>query len=251
MTYREGVADGRDIAGGHSLRRPDGAGIVRAGQHVEDPQLFRVSDHERFRAVGEVGGGGLAAVRAVKAKLDGEVAHGLNRAAGRRAALERDLGEVLNAGLVVAERLVRGGWPADSLGGAGTLTNGQANLVLHAIVHIPIGVCLGHLGHLSDRERHLLALQGRVLGCQVPVDDARVAVHPVVELPNAALGPLLGRNADQPDVRGVRTTVVGVADHRRSRGAGILAHGHNGAAQGAGGQQRGREREGAERALHR
>mmetsp|Transcript_55399 Transcript_55399/g.168380 ORF Transcript_55399/g.168380 Transcript_55399/m.168380 type:complete len:709 (+) Transcript_55399:278-2404(+) len=227
----EGVAHRRHVAGGHAHRGPDGAGVVLAGHHVEDPQLLRVGDGERLRAVGVIRLRRVAAVGAVEALLHGNRAHGVDGATRRGAPLQRDLGQVLDAGAVVAVRLVRRRRPADGLRGASALADRQADLVLHAVVHVPIRVRLLDLRDLADRYRLLLPPRWRVLWRKLSGHNARITIGPVEQLPRAAFWPGLVRHPDPPNVSGVGTTVVGVAHDRVPRGARILAHRHDGAGQ--------------------
>mmetsp|Transcript_23761 Transcript_23761/g.73724 ORF Transcript_23761/g.73724 Transcript_23761/m.73724 type:complete len:617 (+) Transcript_23761:594-2444(+) len=239
----EGVGHGHNVAGRHTLCSPDRAGVGLAGHDVEDPEFprRRVRHHEGLGAIRKVGALRLATVCAVEALLHGHVAHGLHRAARRHATLHGDLREVLDARAVVAVRPVWSRGPAYSPGRAGALADGEAMLVLHAVVHVPVSEGLRYLRDVADGRRLALAAHGRVLGRAGRAHQSRVAVSPVVQRPHAASRPLTTRHADETDVRGVRAAVIRVADDRRPGGAGVPAHGDDGAGERAAGLQQRRK----------
>mmetsp|Transcript_91102 Transcript_91102/g.253665 ORF Transcript_91102/g.253665 Transcript_91102/m.253665 type:complete len:587 (-) Transcript_91102:368-2128(-) len=147
LADREGVADGNDVPGRHAHGRPDRARITPARHDVEDPKLAGrgIRDSQRFSAVREVGVARFTAVRTVEPKLDGHGAHCFHSAPGRLATFHGDLGQVLDASLVVAVRPVWCGRPAHCPSRARALANGEASLVLHTVIHVPIRECLGNL----------------------------------------------------------------------------------------------------------
>mmetsp|Transcript_58292 Transcript_58292/g.147817 ORF Transcript_58292/g.147817 Transcript_58292/m.147817 type:complete len:439 (+) Transcript_58292:581-1897(+) len=224
---REGVANCCDIAGWHALSSPNCTGVLSARHHVEDPQLLRVGHRQGLRAVCKVWVIWFTTVGAVEALVNSDLAHGLHSATRGRASLQCDLREVFDSRTVVAIWPIRRGGPTHGLGRACALTDGQALLVLHSIVHVPICIRLRHLRNMPDGDCCLLPIDGCILRRQGTVHNARVAINPIVQRSHAACWPGFARHADPANVRCVRSTVIGMADNRIPRCAGIFPNRNN------------------------
>mmetsp|Transcript_36871 Transcript_36871/g.95613 ORF Transcript_36871/g.95613 Transcript_36871/m.95613 type:complete len:256 (-) Transcript_36871:343-1110(-) len=209
------VGHDADVVVGDPNRRPNGAGIVGAGENVEQPHLVGVGDSGRLSAQKVQRRRGVAAVFGVEAVLLRESAHSLHGAACGVAALERHLCELRDPEHAVAVGQVVA--PPNGLSSDRALGDRHLFLVHDAIVAVPVCIRLPHLRDEARRLRQLLTVQRLVVIAAAVSDNPRVLLLKVQDGPRSSLRIRGSRNLGTPDRR--LTSVVSAARLLGARGS--------------------------------